>query len=1522
MTASFEDLVQDFDLSLLRQTGHTPNYDFPNKPEKLHQIANLKKRIIHTSSLIHKYHASQEEISNLNAVVLESKEKHRISVEHNALSQQKCTQLEKDLEMLQQSNKDLVEKVMISESRIAAMQSHTYQLETLIKEHETTILSTRKKFISEKDKLKDLQNKITELNKQKKVFMKHLAIFASVVFERRKLSQKKKAKFEIYKNSSLYKDDDIFSDEEIDGAVTSPFDSKEFLNNNNLQDLNCAIQVNVKELENLGDNIKKGLFELETIDIGSIDTGRGSSIASSPPEYFPDSPLNVEDVKNKVKLMDKSTSPPRFEPLSPTRKPKTTFADNSTNHKIIVDKAVSPIKFTDSLKFDKFGQTSSTFHNDNIAKYDVHESNNDREIELIFRNMRFEHSLITPMPTSPSRLSDVEDRSLSTIFESCEGADLAKLNDENKKLQSNIVLIKKEMMKLKRFVQRMGLDDEFNEYVGVSLINEINAEDTVALEIAEMENRASPVRSIDNDDNITLDLDDYEDHVTPPVNNDDVLLFEPDKTLLATLTEEQDSSNVECTENGQFASCKDCEASKKTAKARKLSKLDKLRKRMLPKSKIRRLGGPPKRLLRSMTKQLSPYSRSSPVLSKQQEAYAKAVLIWKQMSSKQKVIYEKGNAKPSISKETKNSNGHEYKTQSKNELSSNKQTNTSWKISETGNEKESYGIRTRKSSISLPDSPFPDHNNINSIKSDEALFMASLSEKVQKLQKEHTNIINTFKNTVQLSSGAKSLKVNSPAESDIRSKTILRSSSTTERNEDNSNKSNTDNVVLRSDLKSPSKNDPENIKIQTRGSIRRASQEAREKSDEEEISNNKDTHIENVNSPERRGRHKHLNKTEIQCRRILRSSNQLPDSPNSRESQKLGSSVSDTDTKQHGVPSQLQGYQSTSTDNTLICSGTNSRLSSIQQSDKKAPQEDCDEIDNDTSPLKRKGRKRKLQDIPAKQSKRTLRSSAVLQPSIVNNNDKMVANPSSATCNEMKHGDKVKSLIDDTEKETNRNLRNNKQQSNVKNKLDNNADNKNINNDYTETNATTNEKDSIIFVTSLEKQSNEHSNQVIFHEASEEPKNNCKQSIENDTYVSHTRIVDNRRNSIICKAIEKYRFNHATNSMKKLPDAVLDTISKKLEESIEHIIKLPVRDRIQGMNKLVEDISNLKEKHFIAGLMKYLSDPSRKDELYNKDNVHPAPSMSKSEQVLLYLLNKLKRVWPNIYDCLLKNIEYALFRLNRTPKFEIIESMSHFYAVVCRYIDDKSRLRLFLISAMYCIQFKSYPLIKQCLEVWMHILPLAHMGMAKSPLVTCCIYLLHFYKCEDKYNRVQDIRNILAKTYFYKTTEWNEPRILEMFKSAIVDLRDSPIERKMLRLALIILAKRHGPRWCQNNIIKTILKPLIEKENILERTKAFCISVLGALLKPYPADMKVHCEITINELLDMLKGNPSSAIQEAIYTSLIQISKHNQTRVVQALLSWCPQTISQDMKSVIKNFVKEKPVKIWKSVLSNIPLVE
>lgn len=76
----------------------------------------------------------------------------------------------------------------------------------------------------------------------------------------------------------------------------------------------------------------------------------------------------------------------------------------------------------------------------------------------------------------------------------------------------------------------------------------------------------------------------------------------------------------------------------------------------------------------------------------------------------------------------------------------------------------------------------------------------------------------------------------------------------------------------------------------------------------------------------------------------------------------------------------------------------------------------------------------------------------------------------------------------------------------------------------------------------------------------------------------------------------------------------------------------------------------------------------------------------------------------------------------------------------------------------------------------------------------------------------------------------------------------------MLRMALIILAKRQGPQWCQNHIIKNLLIPLIEKKNVSNIVKEFCVSMIGPLMKPYPVDMKVHCEIAFNQLANIVEN--------------------------------------------------------------------
>ncbi|XP_013188862.2 uncharacterized protein LOC106133614 [Amyelois transitella] len=468
-------------------------------------------------------------------------------------------------------------------------------------------------------------------------------------------------------------------------------------------------------------------------------------------------------------------------------------------------------------------------------------------------------------------------------------------------------------------------------------------------------------------------------------------------------------------------------------------------------------------------------------------------------------------------------------------------------------------------------------------------------------------------------------------------------------------------------------------------------------------------------------------------------------------------------------------------------------------------------------------------------------------------------------------------------------------------------------------NMTSKNEDNVPLIDLIHKKS-DHTSSIsyddldMFDEGVPKRANNCAGATE----AAHKRPKD----SILCSMLNKYSLCKLNFYPKKIPDGITNTIYKLLDDSIKHINELPPDETKTGMDDLVENLQSWNVKQFLSGFMKYLQEPQRKVELYSKVNSPPAPPMTKTEQILIYIILQLKEIWStvDVVNYILNSIEFIMFKLNRTPEFDTIESMSHFYAILCRYFKMKTRLRLFMLDAMYCMQYKAITLIRQCMDVWMHILPLAHMGIAKNPLVTCVVYLLHFYKCEDHFNRVQDIRNILYRKYSYQMSEWNEAKILEMFRSAIYELRDIPVEKKMLRLSLVIIAKRQGARWCQKNIITNLLQPIIEKKNSPSVAKQFCISMLGPLLKPFPADMKVHCEIVMNLLIDMTKQKSSQSMEEAIFTSLIYMSKHNHYRVISALLSWHPKKISQECHEILRDFVRDKPANAWKAILSKVNL--
>ncbi|KAL4708143.1 hypothetical protein ACJJTC_009922 [Scirpophaga incertulas] len=407
------------------------------------------------------------------------------------------------------------------------------------------------------------------------------------------------------------------------------------------------------------------------------------------------------------------------------------------------------------------------------------------------------------------------------------------------------------------------------------------------------------------------------------------------------------------------------------------------------------------------------------------------------------------------------------------------------------------------------------------------------------------------------------------------------------------------------------------------------------------------------------------------------------------------------------------------------------------------------------------------------------------------------------------------------------------------------------------------------------------------------------------------------KDSILCIMLDKYGKKSGKNCNKNISEDIILTISKTIHEEILKIISVSGNEAKQYIRKFIFTMQNYKFKHFMEGLMQYLKDSQRKLELYKQMSSPNSPPMTKAEKALLCILIHFSVT--SVHDVIgstLDNIEHVLFKLNRTPEFDTVESMSHFYAVVCTYFGFVIRLRKFMLDAMYCIKFKAMSVVKQCLIVCKNVLPKATTQLGKSSLVLSMVYLLHFYKCNDPFNTVQEIRNILSKTYYYEIKHWNEPKLLQMLKTAVINVKAIPLERKLLRMALIVVAKRHGPEWCNKNLINKLLIPIIENESNVEHLRNFCIMMLGPLMKPFPENMKVHSEIVINKLVQMLNQCPTStATAEAIASTLVYLSKYSMIRIVQILLRWHPTRISADFENQMKDFVSEKPLKVWNSIL-------
>ncbi|XP_064076299.1 uncharacterized protein LOC113394539 [Vanessa tameamea] len=1477
MGSTYEDTVLDFDLNFLQQSPNIVNDCRIDKQRKAILIA--KKKTVATDSLIKKYFAKKEQLEQTEIVLLTAKEEcKQVCIDYKE-SLEKCTQFEKDVQSLQNLNKELQLNCEMTQNQVEAIRSHSHQLQVLVKEHETVIEALKIENQLEKNNVKDYEKNLLNLKKENETLLNDLCLVRDIVLGKKKLNKHYKLVLQKYDKarrkcnvdnsaSESSSDETELFDSSPSSPLFSPFGvTTEDKNKESDLKPNESVTCSKKESTRINKDYDSDCSNERV----SEDTGRGSSLAFSDgekcfnsPDYFSnDSPLATEcnKIKERRVFVDACISPITIsEVVHIATSPllfddKDLLSDNNTITPIEKDSNGAEYFITDIPLSSEIVTIKEKKSVVDIGTSTDIKMNNVSTSPILFQEFDLVHKKLTHSATSP--IKNIQNCS-SIIIEPDVSALLSCDNVVN-----NVIDSLPSVEIRHTIIQNLSSQCELE-------ISDKSLEEKRCLERNNSNNICSE-NSNDSEIEMILNSMRLTEKLITPIPKTPVKISKKEgKKIISPVKEQLNLPNkhivcpesLKLREENRVLQTSISDLSKEIINIKCILK----KQHLMPET--------PK-------KNISDINKCQIINSELFDDSSQEVIFihlnGEKNSDDNDEINDDCFSNSSINMEisispptVENSVNHGPVIQSievfpagskvRNEISS----PTSLELHKSSERKK----ETTFDSVSLVDNRKVIEDNLRIESEVEVTLACDSNEELLVNDSKYKNIkhkklsrLERFRKKLLPKSKIK--RINVPIRKlHTKSKVIpVTKSNTMDADLLVNNKSAYEKAIrVMKELKQKKGNDEKqgainkNIKNIGKDKIN---------SEQKESNNNRNDSIEKYIST-------NISPVEIKQPVICLSPIRFTNTKDKDKQQKIKV------TSPGKSKDILLSMDSSPTTNFI---NTRSRTKSIQDSItciqvnggtckyNESQLEVFKEFTNNcTRPVDSKKRlKRAASDNPPVECKRILRSQNVREMFMDQANAKEDYLPTSNNILNTSNSSPHKKRLSEEGNE-NWNISNKDTSKSLK---------------FTDCNINT----------------------------------NIEQNIDVICPIIHP------KESILCKMLEKFGKEKIKYSAKKIPDDVSNMICKKLEEDIAKIIELPIDKTKSAMTKLVDEIRHSwKMKKILSGFMKYLKDPARKRELFNKVTSPPAPPMTKSEQVLLFVVRQLEISSPNTVSMILTHIEFSLFQLNKSPEFDVIESLAHFYALLCRYFGFKNRLRQFLLDAMYCLQFKVVPLIKQCLDVWMHILPLAHMGIAKSPLVTCLVYLLHFYKCEDKFNRIQDIRFILNKKYFYQVTDWNETKILEMFRNSIKELRDIKVEKKMLRMAFIILAKRQGPKWCQKNIVKNMLLPMIEKEDIPMRIRQFSVELLGPLLKPYPSDMKVHCEIVVNQLLDMLEQEIPDSMKEAIFTSLIYMNKHNQNRVTQSLLSWSPKGVSPEFEGLMRDFVREKPLKVWKGILSRTVL--
>lgn len=347
---------------------------------------------------------------------------------------------------------------------------------------------------------------------------------------------------------------------------------------------------------------------------------------------------NVATSPMKKKLRERATSP--------IKKNQQDRAISPMRLHVLKETATSPIKQitqekqTSPIQFDKLSCNNVTVANEkdcleiNSSDMVNDNHNSDCEVENILSRMRFDSELITPLPKSPAKAHNIDNIQPSCGYV-CQ--DAARVGEENEMMKASIAHITKELLDIKCLLKNQLLLKDNGIHHTTQDCNDNDVILNTRKDNLQFTGSSENVHVVKiPQKNVATKLNICNSHKTPECK----VSLEVDKSQNKDLNYNNNLSREEIIIEDYLHKSPLFRGVDKVKKTTKLTRLEKLRKKLLPKSKIRRALTPPirkvgrrKQLL--FKKNLTEHYSVAAINNK--AAFEKAVKVMAELKAKEKI---------------------------------------------------------------------------------------------------------------------------------------------------------------------------------------------------------------------------------------------------------------------------------------------------------------------------------------------------------------------------------------------------------------------------------------------------------------------------------------------------------------------------------------------------------------------------------------------------------------------------------------------------------------------------------------------------------------------------------------------------------------------------------------------------------------------------------------------------------------------------------------------------------------------